>query len=165
MKHQFVIIIVTVLLIAVTSVPMAAGQKKDRMAASKSSGYDAKAVAAIRSVLEAQAAGWNRGDIDAYMDGYMRSADIIFISGGSLTRGWQVVSDRYKKNYNSREKMGQLSFSEVEIEPLSKEMAVVIGRWQLTRASDTPHGRFTLIFRRTPQGWRIVHDHTSTAED
>ena len=164
MKPRFVMITVSVLLIAVTSVPMAAGQGKDRAANSKPGGRDAKAVAAIRSVLEAQAAGWNRGDIDAYMDGYMRSPETILVSGDNVTRGWQVVLDRYKKNYNTPEKMGRLSFSEIEIKLISKDAATALGRWQLTRAGDTPHGRFTLIFRRAPQGWRIVHDHTSTAE-
>ena len=122
---------------------------------------DAKAKAAIRAVLDAQGAAWNRGDIEGYMDGYARSDDIVFISGDTLTRGWQTVLDRYKKNYDSREKMGQLAFSDLEIKPINKDSAVVLGRWQLTRAKDTPHGRFTLLFRRTKAGWRIVHDHTS----
>ena len=163
MKHQIVIITVAVLMI-VASVSMVAGQGKDRAANSKPGGREAKAVAAIRSVLDAQAEGWNRGDVDAYMDGYMRSPETILVSGDHVTRGWQVVLDRYKKNYNSREKMGRLTFTEIEINLLSKDAATALGRWQLTRATDTPHGRFTLIFRRTPQGWRIVHDHTSTAE-
>jgi beta-aspartyl-peptidase (threonine type) len=163
MKQQFVIIKVAVLVI-VASVALATGQGKDRTANSKPGGREAKAVAAIRSVLDAQAEGWNRGDVDAYMDGYMRSPETILVSGDQVTRGWQVVLDRYKKSYNSREKMGRLTFTEIEINLLSKDAATALGRWQLTRATDTPHGRFTLIFRRTPQGWRIVHDHTSTAE-
>lgn len=164
MKHQIVMIAVATLLIVMANAPMAAGQGKDRTTNSKSSGRDAKAIAAIRGVLEAQAAGWNRGDIDAYMDGYLRSPETVLVSGDNVTRGWQVVLDRYKKNYNTPEKMGQLSFTEIEINLIGKDAATALGRWQLTRAGDTPHGRFTLIFRRTPQGWRIVHDHTSTAE-
>ena len=160
MKHHFMIIIVAVLVI-LAGVPMAAGQKKNRAANSKPGGSDAKAVAAIRSVLEAQAEGWNRGDIEAYMDGYMRSPETVLVSGDNVTRGWQVVLDRYKKNYDTPEKMGRLSFSEIEIKLIGKDAAIALGRWQLTRAGDTPHGRFTLIFRRTPKGWRIVHDHTS----
>lgn len=154
---------VAVLMMA-SSVPFVAAQGTGRTPASKTGARDAKDVAAIRSVLDAQAAGWNRGDIDAYMDGYMRSPDTVLVSGDNVTRGWQVVLDRYKKNYNSREKMGQLSFTEIEVNLLGKDAAMAMGRWQLTRAGDTPHGRFTLIFRRAPQGWRIVHDHTSTAE-
>lgn len=130
----------------------------------KTSSSDAKAIAAVRAVIEAQAAAWNRGDIEGYMDGYARSDDTTFVSGDTLTRGWQTVLERYKKGYDSREKMGQLTFSDLEIKPLNKEMAVVTGRWLLTRAKDTPHGRFTLIFRKSKAGWRIIHDHTSSAD-
>jgi ketosteroid isomerase-like protein len=121
------------------------------------------AAAAIRAVIEAQRDAWNRGDIEGYMDGYERSPATVFISGDNLTRGWQTVLDRYKKGYDSREKMGTLTFSDLEITPLSKDAAVVLGRWHLQRAGDEPHGRFTLIFRRTKAAWRIVHDHTSSA--
>ena len=122
-----------------------------------------KAVLAIGAVLEAQRDAWNRGDIEGYMDGYARSADTVFVSGDSVTHGWQTVLDHYKKGYDSREKMGVLTFSDLEITPLGKDAATVIGRWHLQRAKDEPHGRFTLIFRKTKQGWKIVHDHTSSA--
>src|SRR5918911_747284 len=114
----------------------------------------------VRAVLEAQVAAWNRGDIEGFMRGYAESPDTIFVSGDTVTRGWQTVLDRYKKGYDSREKMGVLTFSELEIMPLGKDVAKVLGRWQLKRANDAPHGRFTLIFRRTRAGWRIIHDHT-----
>lgn len=116
---------------------------------------------AIRSVLDAQRDAWNRGDIEGFMDGYERSDDIIFMSGDNLTRGWQTVLDRYKKNYDTREKMGVLTFSDLDVDLLNDNTAVVIGRWSLKRANDEPHGRFTLIFKRTKKGWKIVHDHTS----
>jgi uncharacterized protein (TIGR02246 family) len=124
---------------------------------------DAKSIAAIRAVLDAQAAAWNRGDIEAYMDGYDRSANTVFVSGDRVTRGWQTVLERYKKAYDTREKMGVLTFSDVEITILSKDTALVLGRWHLQRSKDEPHGRFTLVFRKTKAGWRIVHDHTSSA--
>ena len=125
--------------------------------------HDAKIIAAVRAVLEAQREAWNRGDIEAYMDGYARSDETVFVSGDNVTRGWQTVLDRYKKVYNSREKMGTLTFSDLEITLLSNDAAVCLGRWHLQRANDEPHGRFTLILRRTKNGWRIVHDHTSSA--
>ena len=124
---------------------------------------DAKTVADVRAVLDAQVVAWNRGDIEGFMDGYARSPDITFISGDNFTRGWQTVHDRYKKNYDSREKMGTLTFSDLETTLLSKDAAVTIGRWHLQLKNDQPHGRFTLIFHRTRHGWRIVHDHTSSA--
>ena len=125
---------------------------------------NAAAEAAIRAVLEAQAAAWNRGDIEGYMDGYERAETTAFISGDTVTRGWQTVLDRYKKSYDTPQKMGMLAFGEVEIKPLSEFYANVTGRWQLTRATDAPRGRFALIFRRTNAGWRIVQDTTTSAD-
>jgi TonB family protein len=119
--------------------------------------------AAIRAVIEAQAAAWNRGDVEGYMDGYDRSPNTEFVSGDNITRGWQQVLDRYKKRYDTRDKMGVLTFSELEITVLSDSAALVLGRWHLKRTSDEPHGTFTLLFRKTNAGWRIVHDHTSSA--
>ena len=121
------------------------------------------AVAEIRAVLDAQAQAWNRGDINGYMNGYARGGETEFVSGEAVTRGWETVRDRYAKKYDSREKMGTLSFSEVRIEPLSPDVALVTGGWQLVRKEDKPHGRFTLLLRRTGEGWRIVYDHTSAA--
>ena len=138
----------------------ARAQQSDIKRASK---REAKMMQEVRAVLDAQVEAWNRGDIEGFMRGYAQSADTVFISGDTVTRGWQTVLDRYKKGYNSRDKMGTLEFSELEITPLSKDTAVVIGRWQLKRAGDAPHGRFTLIFRRSGAGWRIIQDHTSSA--
>jgi ketosteroid isomerase-like protein len=123
----------------------------------------AENAAEIRAVLDAQAAAWNRGDVEGYMDGYERAETTTFISGDTITRGWQTVSDRYRKAYDTREKMGTLAFGELEIKPLSEFYANVTGSWKLTRAGDTPHGRFALIFRRTNGGWRIVQDTTTSA--
>jgi len=124
---------------------------------------DEKAQTAIRAVLDAQREAWNHGDIEGYMDGYDRSPNTEFVGGDTITRGWQTVLERYRKNYNSREKMGMLTFSDLEITMLSDDAALVLGRWRLKRASDEPHGTFTLLFRKTKAGWRIVHDHSSSA--
>ena len=122
-----------------------------------------KVTEGIRSVLEAQQAAWNRGSVEDFMDGYERSETTTFISGDEITRGWQTVLDRYRKRYTSPEQMGTLSFSDLEIHALSDSYAVVDGRWKLTRGNDAPHGRFTLLFRKTPSGWRIFHDTTTSA--
>jgi uncharacterized protein (TIGR02246 family) len=119
------------------------------------------ATSEIRAVMTAQVAAWNRGDIDGFMNGYAKSGDTEFVSGNKITRGWQTVRDNYRKKYDSREKMGVLKFSEIKVTPLASDAAIVLGRWQLARPKDKPHGTFTLLFRRTPTGWRIVHDHTS----
>jgi ketosteroid isomerase-like protein len=122
------------------------------------------AVSEIRSVLRMQQDAWNNGDIDGFMNGYARSASTVFISEDTVRRGWETVRDRYREKYSDRAKMGILTFSDLEITPLSPDSAVALGRWKLKRAQDQPHGRFTLIFRRFPEGWRIVHDHTSAAK-
>ena len=121
------------------------------------------ATAQIRAVLHAQQDAWNRGDIDGFMNGYARSASTVFVSDDTIRRGWETVRARYKEKYSDRAKMGVLTFSEPEITLLSPNAAVVLGRWSLKRAKDQPHGRFTLIFKRLAEGWRIVHDHTSSA--
>jgi uncharacterized protein (TIGR02246 family) len=120
-------------------------------------------VAEIEAVLTAQQDAWNRGDIDEFMNGYAQSASTVFISEDEVTRGWETVRDRYRAKYSDRAKMGTLSFSEIEVTMVSPDTAIVLGRWRLKRANDEPHGRFTLIFKRLPEGWRIVHDHTSAA--
>jgi ketosteroid isomerase-like protein len=120
-------------------------------------------VAEIQSVLNAQQDAWNRGDIDAFMNGYAQSASTVFVSEDEVRRGWETVRDRYRIRYSDGAKMGTLSFSDIEITMLSSDAAVVLGLWRLKRANDEPHGRFTLIFKRLPEGWRIVHDHTSAA--
>jgi ketosteroid isomerase-like protein len=118
----------------------------------------------ISEVLNMQQEAWNRGDIDAFMDGYWRSEETVFVSSDEVTRGWEKVLDRYKKKYTDRATMGMLTFSNLEITPLGDDAVVVLGAWKLKRAKDEPRGRFTLIFRRFSEGWKIVHDHTSAAE-
>ncbi len=115
----------------------------------------------IRSEMNKQVDAWNRGSIEGFMEGYWNSPELKFVSGENVTRGWQPTLNRYKKSYDSKAKMGVLTFSDLQIDVLSKDAAVVLGSWSLQRASDNPHGKFTLIFRKFKDGWKIVHDHTS----
>jgi len=122
---------------------------------------DGQISAEIRRVMNEQTAAWNAGDIEGFMRGYWNSPDLIFVSGENVTKGWQPTIDRYKKRYDTRAKMGTLTFSDLEIEVLSKDAAKVLGSWALAREKDNPKGKFTLIFRKFKDGWKIVHDHTS----
>ncbi|MBS1795136.1 MAG: nuclear transport factor 2 family protein [Acidobacteria bacterium] len=122
---------------------------------------DDKIKADVRKVLDEQVAAWNRGDIDGFMKGYWNSPEMTFVSGQTVTKGWQPTLERYKKSYDSRAKMGVLSFSELEITVTGKDSAVVLGRFTLEREKDKPTGMFTLNFRRFKAGWRIILDHTS----
>jgi ketosteroid isomerase-like protein len=115
----------------------------------------------IRKVMDDQAVAWNRGDIDGFMTGYWKSDKLVFVSTGKVTRGWQPTLDNYKKGYDTRAKMGVLKFSDLEFFVVSKDAAIVLGSWELTRETDKPHGKFTLTFRKFKEGWRIVMDHTS----
>lgn len=117
---------------------------------------------ALRALLAAQSADWNRGDIDAFMRGYWNSPDITFAGASGVSRGWQTVLDHYHKNYPDRATMGHLDFSEIEITPLGNDAALILGRWHLNRDAGPVGGIFTLVARRFPEGWRIIHDHTST---
>jgi ketosteroid isomerase-like protein len=118
--------------------------------------------AALCALLTAQAADWNRGDIDAFMRGYWNSPEITFAGTSGVSRGWQTVLDHYRKNYPDRAAMGHLDFSEIEITPLGNDAALILGRWHLNRDAGPVGGVFTLVARRFPEGWRIIHDHTST---
>ena len=129
--------------------------------AAQSEAQKTRIAAEITRVMTDQSAAWNRGDIDGFMAGYCKSEKLTFISGTEVTRGWQPTLDRYKKSYDSRAKMGVLTFSDLEFTVLSKDAAVVLGSWALTREKDNPHGKFTLTFRKFKEGWRIVMDHTS----
>jgi beta-aspartyl-peptidase (threonine type) len=117
---------------------------------------------AVRAVLDEQQTAWNKGDLEGFMAGYWKSDDLRFFSGPDVTQGWQATLDRYKKKYQADGKeMGKLTFSEVDAVKLGPDAALVRGRWKLKMSKDEPGGLFTLVFRRTPDGWRIVHDHTS----
>jgi beta-aspartyl-peptidase (threonine type) len=120
----------------------------------------------IRTVLHEQVAAWNRGDIDGFMQGYWKSDKLTFISGGKITRGWELTRERYVKRYLSlgKKEMGILSFDEVEVELLNPDAATVRGRFELIRGEKKDWGRYTLILRKFPDGWRIIHDHTSVPE-
>ncbi|MFY9644824.1 MAG: nuclear transport factor 2 family protein [Terriglobales bacterium] len=119
--------------------------------------------AAIRKVMEDQQAAWNRRDLEGFMAGYWNSPDLTFFSGTHESKGWQAALDRYKSSYQGAgHEMGKLEFTNMRIEILGPEAAFVRGEFHLTMANGkTPHGIFTLIFRKFPEGWKIVHDHTA----
>jgi uncharacterized protein (TIGR02246 family) len=119
------------------------------------------AEAEIRGVLDSQVAAWNSGDVKAFMDGYWESSYTTFSGTNGTLRGWQAVLDRYRHQYPDRRAMGTLTFAHLEITLLAPDAALVLGDWTLTRANDHPGGVFTLVLRKFPQGWRIIHDHTS----
>jgi uncharacterized protein (TIGR02246 family) len=138
--------------------PRAGGQTA---AGAKAPGQDAAMRGAIEAVFRAQQDAWNRGDVRAFMDHYWKSDDLTFSSGGKTTRGWQATLAGYLERYPTREKMGQLTLSGLEITPLGDAAALVLGQWKLDRQSEPVGGNFTLVLRKIDGRWVIVHDHTS----
>ena len=130
---------------------------------SGSYGNDAKA---IERVLRAQQEAWNRHDLESFMAGYWNSSELTFFSGAKQHDGWQATMDRYLATYSSPgHEMGKLEFSGLRVVVLSQDSAFVRGSWKLTMSDGkTPRGLFTLVFRKFPGGWKIVHDHTSAEE-
>ena len=118
---------------------------------------------AIHGVLEAQAQAWNRGDIVSFMDGYERSSDIIFTSGAAIRRGFAETLTRYQQAYADKGQMGHLSFDVLDARFVGRDAAVVLGRYTLRDTPKSGTGLFTLVFVRTADGWRCIHDHTSAA--
>jgi len=121
--------------------------------------------AAIQKLMDTQQAAWNRGDVDAFMTVYWRSPDVTFSGSSGMVRCWDAVLARYKKSYADREAMGQLQFSSLEYHFLGPDAALLLGHWHLTRAKGDVGGVFSLVWQRFPEGWRIIHDHTSAVPD
>ncbi len=116
----------------------------------------------IVDVLREQVDAWNQGDLDGFMDGYWQSPDLVFTSGGRVQRGWQTTLERYRSAYGERpETMGRLTFSDLEVHPLDRWNAWVLGRWSLETGQGERGGVFTLVFQEIDGRWVIVHDHTS----
>ncbi|UYZ60292.1 YybH family protein [Hymenobacter latericus] len=116
----------------------------------------------IKTLLTTQSAAWNRGDLTAFMQGYWQNDSLLFIGKNGPTRGWQRTLDNYRRSYPDAAAMGQLTFSQLRVQPISPDAAHVVGRWQLARpAAGDVGGWFTLLFRKLDGKWVIVADHSS----
>ena len=117
----------------------------------------------IRTVLAKQVVDWNRGDLAAFATGYKNSPDILFM-GSKISRGYAQMVDTYRKNYSTKEKMGTLSFANLEVQPLDEHFATVTGNFHLERTAaggGNSDGYFLLVVEKTPDGWKIVRDSTT----
>jgi len=121
----------------------------------------ANSESSIRGILDAQQTAWNEGKVDTFLDGYWKSDGLTFSGSQGITRGFAGVQERYRKSYPDRQAMGKLSFSDLEFRALGPDAALVLGHWHLTRDKGDIGGVFSLVFQRFPDGWRIIHDHTS----
>ena len=121
---------------------------------------------AIRGVLQQQVTAWNHRDLEGFMSGYWHSPELTFFSDGTETKGWESTLERYRGRYQANgAEMGKLEFTELNVVQLAPDAAYVRGRWHLTMTDGKePHGLFTLVLRKFPEGWRIVHDHSSASQ-
>ena len=118
---------------------------------------------AIHAVLDKQVVDWNRGDLEAFANGYKNSPDILFM-GSKISRGYAQMMDRYRKGFSTREKMGTISFTGLEVQPLDERFATVTGNFHLERTpagGGNADGYFLLVFEKTPAGWKIIRDDTT----
>jgi beta-aspartyl-peptidase (threonine type) len=119
--------------------------------------------AEVQRLLQSQVAAWNRGDLDEFLLPYWDDSRLTFFSGATVTEGLRQLKERYQKRYQSEGKeMGKLAFSDVEVITLASDVALARGRWKVTRREEALEGLFTLTVLRRPDGWKIVHDHTSS---
>jgi ketosteroid isomerase-like protein len=126
-------------------------------------GFGAEDRAGVVAVLERQRQAWNRGDLDGYMAGYAATADLVFTSGGRIRRGFDETRASYAKRYRGdRAGMGQLEFEILDVQPAGADGAVVLGRWRLRGTPNQGSGVVSVVLERRPEGWRIIHDHTSS---
>ena len=132
--------------------------------ASQNKSAEPRSVREIRAVLDRQVECWNRRDLEGFMEGYWRSPELTFYSGGTSTSSWDKTIERYRQRYQSAgAEMGRLDFSDLKIEMLGARAAFVRGRYHLKMTSGDSAGLFTLTFRKLVGGWRIIHDHTSSS--
>ena len=116
---------------------------------------------AIRQIMSDQEAAWNGGDLEAFMAAYWNTDSLKFIGSRGLTYGWQQTLDNYKKGYPNADAMGQLKFSIISVETLSRKSAFVIGKWHLARKAGDLSGHYTLLWKKMKGKWVIVADHSS----
>jgi len=142
------------LLIAVAACASAPGVRR----------FEAMDRTAVTAVLDRQVAAWNRGDLAGYMAGYAKTDALVFTSGGKVRTGWQATFDTYQAKYGSApDTMGKLVFAVTQVDAIGTDGAVVLGTWTLTDSDHPGTGVFTVVLERRPEGWRIIHDHTSLA--
>ncbi len=126
-----------------------------------SAAYDSGPEIEILSLLKAQVEAWNRGDFEGFMAYYWESPDMTFQSGNRRLSGWDTLLKRYQTNYAGAQR-GELSFKDLETEVLSEDAAYVLGRYHLEYPDSVREGLVTIILKRCPKGWRIIHDHSSS---
>lgn len=165
-RRASLLLVAACLFSSILTAPLVLRAQQGTAPAPAESAADAAIKAQIAKVLDDQVNAWNLGSIDKFMDGYWRNDSLRFASGTNITYGWQATLNRYKSLYSDRASMGTLSFSDMVIDVLSPDAAIVFGRFRTKSVSGgggDSTGLFTLTLRKLPSGWKITSDHTSLA--
>jgi len=87
----------------------------------------------VKDVLKSQISAWSSGDIDGFMEGYIKDSTVRFITGKRVKSSWLQILNDYKKGYPTKEAMGNLDFILDEVRWLDSlaGLSQVIGRWQV----------------------------------
>jgi len=122
---------------------------------------DGSGLSAIEAAMAEQERSWSNGDIEGFMEHYEKSDDLSFASKNGLTKGYSTLLNRYRESYPGKEEMGELIFELLEHRALGKDHMIVVGSWKLLNNQNNPSGYFSLVWKKTSTGWKIIHDHTS----
>ncbi len=152
-----------ILLLLITSCVPVSYARQSASTSPKTAPRETKTARDVRAVLDAQVAAWNRGDLEGFMKGYWQSPELTFTSGTTQTSGWDETLARYKRRYQGEgREMGTLTFTDMSIIPLERRTALARGHWKLVFSDGkSSEGLFTLVLKQLPEGWRVIHDHTS----
>lgn len=165
MRSPWLLYLLFPLILAASDRPVAA-QEPAQPQQQQAEQFQAEVQEGVKHTLVSQIEAWNHGNLEGFMQGYWHSPELTFFSSDGITKGWETTLQRYRQRYRSEgRQMGQLDFQDLNIDVVSRRAAVVTGKWQLTMPDGKqPHGVFTLLVKRMPGGWKIVHDHTSASQ-
>lgn len=119
--------------------------------------------AGCTATLQAQVEAWNVGNLATFMQGYVKSPEMTYTAGGEIVRGYAALEERYRARYgNDAASMGKLRFTDLDVQALGADYALVLGRWHLERQATAPvEGVFSLVMQKVGDDWKILHDHSS----
>ncbi len=153
MKHPSLLILVVAAVVLASACQPAEFTAKEKAAIADT----------VRALMADSETAWNRGDIEGFMADYAQSDSTRYIGSQGPVYGWETVLERYLATYPDKADMGMLQFTDIDIAVLSADATLVFGKWTLQREVDKPYGWYTLLLRKTADGWKIVHDHSSHA--
>ena len=115
-------------------------------------------VTAIRAILDQQQKDWSNNDLEGFMSGYWQSDELAYFSRGKITKGWNTTLANYRRNYPTKDEIGELNFEIANITQINDDAYWVMGSYFLTRKAGDANGTFMIIFKRINGEWKIIGD-------